>query len=250
MSVMRLSDEERRKELAAVRPFRVGLYSYLSRSFKSPPSSDVLESLKKGELLDSIAEVFGEEFVTDLRETIRGATNVGELAREIDQEFLNLFKIPGGQYVTPYESVFRDTREIAGKQVKGLLQGQSALDVRQWYRLARLEICADYDDLPDHIVLELRYMADICAKEQELEEAGDLKRLERAWEMQRDFLAGHLARWVPDLAGKMLEKTRHPYFRTLAHLTSELVQRDLLTLEELIGPSARCSVPDYAPVQN
>ena len=233
-----------------MRPFRVGVYSFLSGAFKAPPSLESLESFRSNEFLNLIERVFSADLFTDFREALRDAPDIVELRKGLDQEFVNLFKVPGGQYVTPYESVFRDTREIAGKEVKGLLLGQSALDVRHWYRLARFEISTEYDDLPDHIVLELRYMADICAKEQELEEEGDLKRLERAWEMQRDFLAGHLARWIDDFADRVQNRTRHPYYLTVARRAAEFIDRDLATLEELLGPSEGSSLPHYEPIES
>ncbi len=147
--------------------------------------------------------------------------------------------------MTPYESVFRDTREIAGKQVKGLLMGPSAVDVQKWYGLAAVEISDEYKDLPDHICLELNYLAHLCNKEQEFAASADEARLTRCREMERDFLAAHVVTWIGGLRVKIREKSKHPYYLAMADLAVEFTQRDMATLEGVLGPSTGRAVPEY-----
>jgi len=240
---------DRRARLQSLREFRTRMYAFLSSAFKEPPGTEALEALRSDGTLDSIAELLGEEVVGDLSSWLRNSPDLGELGPGLEREFMDLFRIPGGQYVTPYESVFRDTSVVAGKPVRGLLSGQSAIDVKGWYRLARFEISPDYQDLPDHVTLELRFMAELCAKEQELEDEDDLNRLDRAWEMERDFLAGHLAAWIGKLCEKIETKTQHPYFLYVSRLVRAFAHRDLATLEELLGPSDGSPAPNYEAVE-
>jgi TorA maturation chaperone TorD len=162
-----------------------------------------------------------------------------------EQEFMALFKVPGGRYVAPYESVFRDVREIEGQRVGGLLLGQSAVDVQKWYRLAALEFKDDCKELPDHIALELEYLAHLCGKECEFTAAGDAARVRRAQEMQRDFLAAHVCSWIGALRDRIVEKARSPFYGTVADMAVAFTTRHLSALEQTIGPSQRSSSPPY-----
>lgn len=164
------------------------------------------------------------------------------------QEFMNLFKVPGGQYITPYESVFRDARDVGGKRVKGLLMGQSAVNVQNWYKLAAVEISDEYQDLPDHIGLELNFMVHLCGKEQEFADNDDQARLTRAWEIERDFLRAHVIPWAQQLRDKLYDKTQHAFFRTVADLLVEFTRRDLATLEKVVGSSGGNPLPAYEPI--
>lgn len=194
--------------------------------------------------------LFSEEALAPLRRGADAGEQPEDLERTAHREFMNLFKVPGGQYVTPYESVFRDTREIAGRPVKGLLMGQAAVDVQKWYRLAAMDISDEYKDLPDHICLELDYLAHLCAKEQGFATTGDTAKLQRAWEMQRDFLAAHVVSWLGVLRDRIHEKSQNAYFRAIADIAVEFTQRDLATLEELLGPSGGESAPAYERVDS
>ncbi|MCP4249754.1 MAG: molecular chaperone TorD family protein [bacterium] len=234
-----------REEMTALAPARRVAYSFLSAAFAEPPTQEGLAAVLGEAFLGSASALFSEQTLAPLRQYTQDAERASESPPQTRQEFMNLFKVPGGQYVTPYESVFRDTRDVAGRQVKGLLMGRSAIDVQKWYRLAALEIRDDYQDLPDHICIELDYLAHLCAKEQEFAAAGDEAKLTRAWEMQRDFLAAHVVSWIDELRDKIHEKSSHGYYRAVSNMAVDFTQRDLATLEGLLGPSNHNSAPAY-----
>ncbi|HED66039.1 MAG TPA: hypothetical protein ENJ09_10860 [Planctomycetes bacterium] len=240
--------EKGREGLRSLREFRTEMYGMLAAAFLSPPTTEWLESLSEGNFLNVTDEVFGAELSGELRALLQSRTGLDELQGGLLREYEELFRIPGGKYVTPYESVFSDTFDAAGEPIRGLLSGQSVIDVKKWYRLARFEIPEDFLDLPDHIGLELRYLADLCAKESELEELGDTERVERAWEMERDFLAAHPRRWIDALARKVASKTQNPYYLYVTAVAQLFTARDLTTLEEVLGEASGSSAPDYAAV--
>ncbi len=235
----------KRAELAALAPARKLVYAFLRSAFAEPPRNETLAALRCGDHLETMGGMLSDRTLAALREYARSAPGVPELQQQARQEFMNLFKVPGGQYVTPYESVFRDAHDVGGQKIKGLLMGQSAIDVQKWYRLAAVEISDDYKDLPDHICLEMDYLAHLCAKEQEFAANHDHAKLMRTWEMQRDFLAGHVVRWIGALRDKIHEKSQHPYFRAVADMAVEFVSSDLATLENVIGESTGKPAPDY-----
>ncbi len=225
------------KDLATLAPARERAYAFLSSAYAEPPSLEVLGAIRDEGFVGLAAELFGERALVPIREFAARPVDAVTLQAEARQAFMNLFKVPGAQYVTPYESVYRDAHEVAGEPTMGLLMGQSAIDVQKWYRLAAVEISDEYKDLPDHICLELNYLAHLCGKEQAFAAAGDQPMLTRAWEMQRDFLASHVVSWVRGLRDKIYEKSQHPYYRAVADMTVEFAQRDLATLEDVLGRS-------------
>jgi TorA maturation chaperone TorD len=237
--------EDKAQAFVSLAQARASGYAFLSAAFSQPPSSEKIAVLRTEAFLDWAADIFSEATLAPLRKFTQAPEPVAELVRHLRQQFMGLFKVPGGQYVAPYESVFRDTRDMARQPVNGLLMGQAALDVQKWYRLAALDIAPDFKDLPDHIALELNYLATLCAKEQEFADAGDEAKLTRAQEMERDFLAAHVVTWVGALGDKIKEKTPELYFRALAQMLVEFTTQDLATLEETLGSSQRTSAPHY-----
>jgi TorA maturation chaperone TorD len=150
---------------------------------------------------------------------------------EVRQAFMDLFKVPGGKYVTPYESVYRDSRENDGAQVSGLLMGASAIDAQRWYRLGTAEITDQIKELPDHIAVEFGFMAYLSRKEQEFFSIRDDIHFRRSREMQRDFLASHILSWFGALCGRVTEKSDHLYFPSLCRFALDFAQRDLASLQ-------------------
>jgi len=244
------SNQTRWDELIALAPARQKMYAFLSAAFSQAPSTEGLEAILDDAFLGSATALFSSETLAPLRQYVTASADASELQQQAQHEFISLFKVPGAQYVPPYESVFRDTREVAGRKTKGLLMGQSAVDVRKWYHLAALEISDEYKDLPDHICLELNYLAHLCGKEQEFTSRNKTAKLKRAREMQRDFLAAHVVSWIGDLRDKIHEKSQHAYYRAIADMAVEFTRRDLLTLEDMHGASSGSSAPEYEKIDS
>lgn len=231
-------------ELGELASARRDLYRFLSAAFFAEPSPELLAHLRDDALQAALADWFSADVVESF-ERVSEAMGAEGFSNSARLEFTNLFLVPGGQHIAPYESVFRDRREIEGREVSGLLMGQSALDVQKWYRLAALEISGDFKELPDHIGLEFHYLAYLCEKEMEFGDAGNAAKQTRAREMQRDFLKAHVLSWLGDLAGKIRAKATLPLYPAIASLAVEFCQVDLATLEAVAGPSGGASVPTY-----
>ncbi len=240
--------QEWRVRLTELSRARHDVYAFLGSAFLAPPNEQSLRALADEAFVAGAAEFLGSDVLESLRQYATAAEQTAELQRQAHQEFMNLFKVPGGQYITPYESVFRDARDVGGQQVKGLLMGQSAVSVQKWYKLAAVEISDEYKDLPDHIGLELNFLAHVCAKEREFAGKNDQPRLTRAWEIERDFLSAHVVSWVGQFRDKLYDKSQHTFFRTLADLLVEFSRRDFATLEKVVGASPAKPLPEYEAI--
>ena len=244
-----VAENSRHAQLRSLSQARREVYAFLAAAFTRPPTAETLASLSDENFLGSAEQLFGDQTVAQLRRFAAEPGRAGDVEAETRQAFMDIFKVPGGKYITPYESVYRDTRGAGDRAVSGLLMGGCAVDVQRWYRLAALDIAETAADLPDHIGLELGYLAHLCAKEGEFAAAADDRLLTRDWEMERDFLAAHVVTWIADLRDRLYTKWPHPYYCAIADLAVEFTRRDLATLEALLGPSTGESSPHYDPIR-
>lgn len=233
---MTLPGEPPADALAELAPVRAAAYTFLSTAFYRPPSADLILSWADPADVADWAELLGEEGVARLHQFATAELPLGERVREASREFTALFLVPGAQAVAPYESVFRDPAAPNGS-VSGRLMGPPALEAQRWYRLAAQDLAPDFNDLPDHIALELAFVARLAQLEGEFLAAGDVEKLTRARPMQRDFLATHLVPWMAPFTEAIRARTRHPWFLGLAAILGTFPAADLARLEALLGPA-------------
>lgn len=213
---------------------RGDMYRFLSAAFLEPPSEALLAPLLADGFVEGLEEIFGTAAVDNLRQFVRGFQ--GDYAA-LDQEFQDLFMVPLGRYVTPYEAVYRDEREMGDTRVRGLLMGPSTLAVKQLYREAGAAVSEDFKDLPDHIGLELACMEFLCRGEAQAWDQEDLDAVRRLRDFQRRLLQEHLLQWVPTLCRRIRESATGPLYRGIASLTEAYLADEAETLAAPVGAS-------------
>ena len=206
---------------------RTDMYRFLSAAFLEPPSKTLVAALAKSGVIEELEEVFGAAAVDDLRQFV-GAYQ-GDL-ESLDQEFQDLFMVPLGRYVTPYEAVYRDERVVGEERVNGLLSGPSTLAVKELYREAGAAITEDFKDLPDHVGLELACMKFLCEQEARAWKRRGLDDAQRLRDLQKRLLHEHLLQWVPALCGRIRENAPGPFYRGIAGLTLAYLSQDARTV--------------------
>jgi TorA maturation chaperone TorD len=204
------------------------LYRFLAAVYLRPPSATLVAPFLDAETLAELADRFGTDAVADLVEFRAGFD--GDYGA-LDQQYQDLFVVPLGRYVTPYEAVYRDERILGDEVVRGLLMGPSTLGVRALYRAAGLEIAPELRELPDHIGLELACMAMLCDAEAHALEQGDAAAVARARDLQRRLLREHLLQWVPALCARVRAQAQGALYRGLAALTEALLRREAAELD-------------------
>ena len=202
---------------------RGNMYKFLSAAFLEPPSKALVTSLLANGFIEELEDVFGAAAVDDFRQFAGGFHGDYE---SLDQEFQDLFMVPLGRYVTPYEAVYRDEREVGDARVQGLLMGPSNLAVKQLYREGGAAVSEDFRDLPDHVGLELAYMEFLCEAEARAWEHDHLDDAHRMRDFQKRLLHEHLLQWVPTLCGRIREKSLGPFYRGIAGVTEAYLRRE------------------------
>lgn len=143
----------------------------------------------------------------------RELVSVDELKIEYTRLFVGPFALPA----PPYGSVYLDD----GRR----LMGDSTIDAVRRYREVGIEMDPVQHDVPDHIAVELEFMAYLLHLEQVA--AADDDAVEKALERQESFLEKHLCAWVPIFAEKVEQDTESAFYHELVGAVSLFVVEDL-----------------------
>ncbi len=207
---------------------RGNTYRFLASVIMRKPERPMVEKLVDKAFLDELSGLFGEAAVSHLRKFTEEYS--GDIL-SLQVEYTSLFVAPLGQYVAPFEAVYRDEREIAGQKVKGLLMGQSTVDVKKTIRKIGGEIDRAYRGLPDHIGLELQVMQFLCEQEAKAWKDENHDLVTRYLKFEEQFLREHLSVWIPMLTGKIFENTKSNFFKGMACLARQFVTIEMNTFD-------------------
>src|SRR3990172_7572016 len=132
----------------------------------------------------------------------RGAEAV---ASELLVEYGRLFLGPGTLPCPPYGSMYLD----------GVVMGPSTLEVVRRYRDENLRVAASWKEPPDHIAVELGFMARLSAAHSRAADANNTAEAARLLHAHAGFLHDHLGRWGPLFAERLGQNTSRHLFRFL-----------------------------------
>jgi len=202
---------------------RSNLYGFLSLVYNRELTAETIREIKKPDLRKALSELniqFGEDFFNKPEE---------ELLLNLTIEYARLFIGPG-RHVSPHESVHREDKES-----KGLLWGESTVEVKEIIEGTGLEYKADYQGIPDHISIELEFMQCLTKYEHETWEGGNREKAARCLEYEKRFLESHLDKWVFLFCDRVIEETRLPFYREIARITREYISLEKRYLNDLLG---------------
>ncbi|NDY43263.1 molecular chaperone TorD family protein [Dissulfurirhabdus thermomarina] len=133
---------------------------------------------------------------------------------ELQTEYTRLFiNSPEGAAAPPYASIYRHRA--------GFLYQEGHDEALSYYREMGFEP-VEGPEPGDHIGFELAFVGLLL-------EEGRLDLLER-------FLGGHLLKWYPELAARLLAARPHPFYAALAQVTDACLNR---LLEEVVHEEKR-----------
>ena len=190
------------------------LYILLSRLFTYPLEPGVLCVIAGLSVQESPAET-GQAFVDSLRmiqKPVLDAENLNVLVEGLNQEATRLFEGPGQPVAPPYGSYY-----LNGKR----LMGPEAIEVRKAYLAAQMLPDQDGQQPPDHLALELSFLAALANAQTE-DTIGDL----------RGFIANHILSWLPTWREDVMAARPHPFFAGLVTFTLVSLEEDLAWLDE------------------
>lgn len=212
------------QDAGALAKARSSVYDLLVLGF-SPPSEELLQALG-ARLLRTLEEAETLFIWPDLvgkLERLRtfAGKDQGEPEKflaDLKLEYTRLFVGPYGLPVPPYESVYREpTRTV---------MGASTLDVLRRYEEAGFVLSPSFKELPDHVAVELEFLALLSSEEAEAWERGDVAESLRLLRSEEAFLRDHLGAWIGGFCDRLVSSTKGPFYQAMAELARAYVPLD------------------------
>jgi TorA maturation chaperone TorD/NAD-dependent dihydropyrimidine dehydrogenase PreA subunit len=141
----------------------------------------------------------------------------------LEQEFTRLFLGPGRPVAHLYESVYREGRTM----------GETTLDVRR--RLVEEGLAPNSQRLPDHVSIELAFVAHLAAREALAWDGGDGAEAWRRLQQQESFLREHLCAWLPQFCHRILAGRPLVHYAELAQRAETFVTMDTARVRAWLG---------------
>jgi len=177
------------------------------------PQKDIFigENLFKN-LTDSLKEVDPEAaaFSNEMEKAFLQYTD-----EELAVEYAKLFVGPFELKAPPYGSVYLDE----GRRV----MGDSTMEVIKMYEEEGLSRDSEFNDLPDHIAVELEFMNYLIFREVEALQKSDLKNAMEFLDKQEVFLNTFLRRWVPAFCERIKQGTENKFYTALSDCVSKFL---------------------------
>jgi TorA maturation chaperone TorD len=149
------------------------------------------------------------------------AAALGDALREVEALALEvdhaaLFVGPFRLEAPPYGSVHLEEGRT--------LMGDSTVAAARCYAEAGLATIAH--EPPDHIGIELEFMAYLAARSATARAAGDERQAEQLARAQRRFLGEHLGAWAPRFCDAMRHGARTCFYRALAECLGHVIDAE------------------------
>jgi ferredoxin len=119
------------------------------------------------------------------------------------------------------------------------MMGVPALQVRRF--MAAEGMAPAGRTAPDHVSIELAFMAYLTGCEASFWEVGNQEKAIRYLDREASFLQEHLMRWLPQFCRRLLSGRPHAHYADLAHRLQAFVEADLVQVQVWSG-----QVPDGA----
>jgi len=195
---------------------RAGMYGLISRIFLQELDPETLAKIEK---LPSFGDLFPSYYEWEERQK--------RSRQKLIEELLNVdYTDIAIMHLIPYETFY--TRE------DGMIETGGANPVLQIYNDFGFRV--DYEKArvlgPDHIGVELEFMAMLAAAEDKAKRAGDREAAATLARRQREFLGEHLLRFAPLYLINVAEQARTPFYKDAAKLALEFMLEDFEYLSE------------------
>lgn len=198
---------------------RAELYRFFATLFLNQPTQEILDGVLSDQGASALEALFPDDpSVGRFRKLVENYRNGHNKAEEFLLDYEAMFRVPGEAYIHPYESVYRHESYSNGGVKKATVHMVWAQEVAKLYEAEGLAPREGFSELPDHLGVELEFMAFLCHRAAEAVASGDHKEAEIFGSKQREFLQNHLLRWSEKCLMMMKEKASTPLYRHLASL--------------------------------
>jgi putative dimethyl sulfoxide reductase chaperone len=194
-----------------------GQFCSFAAALLAPPEATLADDLQH-DGLGSLFERYVGEWGSD-RQLLSAFTQ--EAGKEgflsaLQEEYSRLFGQREGEKISLVESTYKPWTSdkecgMVFAASKGLIMGDCAVHMREIYQQMALEVPREFASMPDHLVLELEFLA-------LLYQSASNEQIER-------FIEDHLD-WIPQLKGEMERANPHPFYRNAVDLIHLFLQNE------------------------
>jgi len=205
--------------------FREAAYRLFSQAFLYPAEERLAALATATEELNQDDNVLAQfAFFADWRRVLARVRDVGGAPRlDLEEQHVALFGASkAGTLCPPYESAFLSPTG----QPDALLMAR----IEAAYSEIGLLPSPKLGELPDHVAIELEFMAMLCGQEAAAWEDDDVAGAIKAMRKARRFLDGHLSVWLPGFARQLAAADKDGFYRAVSKGAAAfaLYDRDLL----------------------
>lgn len=200
------------------------LLGFLAGIFRAEISADLLGKMQQPEFMAALAEAGG-----DLGDCLSGKSDE-ELLDELSLEFTSLFSGPG-EHFSPHESVQMDGGS-------GDLWGTETVEVRRFIENAGFAYKEDFMGLPDHISVEMEFLAQIMTEEASAWRKRDRARAGACLKIEKAFLEAHLGKWSGAFLSRVAARAEHAFYKQVAAMAADFIAAEQVDVERRLGLAA------------
>lgn len=187
------------------------VYAMLSSVFRRPLDERRLEILRAPDMLAAMQAAGidpGEDFAT---------AETADLLDRLAIEYTRLFHGPG-DHISLYEGMLADGDDS--------LRGKACDEVRSFMADIGFSVPPETGELPDHVSVELAFLAELCKREADALASGDGSAAEFARCMESKFLSAHPGRWARRFADRVRRRAELPFYASMAEFLHDFVGDD------------------------
>jgi TorA maturation chaperone TorD len=206
---------------------RAEVYRFLSTLLTENLSPDLLEQFLSKESASNVTALFRSRNIDSMFGQLIHAFAEGAVtAKDILVDFESLLRVPGANYIHPYESSYRDRAKKSDRVQWGLVNGPPARAVQNFYDRECLAVSTPAADFPDHIGAEFAFMGCLCRKFAESLDACGPADAETAHAKQVQFFKEHISQWSQPLAEQMRLKASTLFYRCVADMLDRFINME------------------------
>lgn len=192
--------------------YRIGMYLLLAEALKEPSQEWLDEQEQAFQYIQEAITVLGYPV-----ELIKDWPCFAGSLTELQKHYVRSFVFPLTECIVPVESIFRQwtfdqTSELPFAKQKGYLMSDAAMHVKALFAQYGIEFPAEFANCPDHLCLELEFVAFLLEHESD--------------ECQKIFMKEHLD-WIPELYQQAVEKSIPEYYLKLLGISSSFITYDV-----------------------
>ncbi|MFQ6015785.1 MAG: molecular chaperone [Anaerolineae bacterium] len=141
----------------------------------------------------------------------------------VEEEYTRLFTVKPA--APPYESFYLDP--------EGYTRGWILVQLEREYAEAGLALSPSLKEPPDHIAVELEFMAFLCHEQARAWEEDALEVSTQAKDRQCAFIGQHLGRWFPQFAQRVKDAAPEALYGVVVEAADAFLHHDLELLRHI-----------------